>query len=186
MSEVHPLLTITPDARLGPRMQELNVRQRGFVIALLEIGGINFTRAAMAAGYGNGNEESAAVQGNRLAHDDKILAAIHEEAYRRLRSGAVMAVKTLLEIADDTGAKHGDRLKAVEMLLNRSGLHAVTEHNVKVERYDATDETMIKRIKLLAEKQGLDPVKLLGSTGVTVDAQFKVVTEVEDDLSDIF
>lgn len=184
MAEIHPLLTITPDARLGPAMRELNDRQRAFVIALIEMGGINYSRAALAAGYGNGNVESAASQGNRLAHDESILAAIHEEAHRRLRSGAVMAVQTLLEIASSQAAEHRDRLKAVEMLLNRTGLHAVTEHNVKVERYDVTDETMIKRIKLLAEKQGLDPVKLLGNQGIVLEGEF--TETAPDDLSDIF
>lgn len=203
MSEIHPLLTLTPDAKLGPCMRALNERQRAFVIALIEMGGINFSRAAFAAGYGNGNVESASVQGHRLAHDETILAAIHEEAHRRLRSGAVMAVQTLLEIANDQTAKHGDRLKAVEMLLNRSGLHAVTEHNIKVERHDVTDEGMIKRITLLAQKQGLDPAKLLGSAGVVLEGEFqevskdKTVEEIfelsrekriqpEDDLSDLF
>lgn len=199
MGDIHPLLTITPDAKLGPAMKNLNERQRAFVVAMIEMGGINYTRAALAAGYGNGNDESAAVQGNRLAHDENVLAAIHEEAQRRMRSGAVMAVQTLLEIANDHGAENKDRLKAVDMILNRSGLHAVTEHNVKVERHDITDEGMVKRIKLLAEKQGLDPSRLLGSIGVTVDAEFSEVEPMqelqseaqkmgmyEDNLADIF
>lgn len=185
MSDIHPALCITPDAKLGPAMRNLNQRQQAFVVAMIEMGGINYTRAALAAGYGNGNLESAAVQGNRLAHDEMVLAAIHEEAHRRLRSGAIMAVQTLLEIAGNPQAENKDRLKAVEMMLNRSGLHAVTEHNVKVEHRDITDEGMIKRIKLLAEKQGLDPVQLLGSHGVTLDAEFKIVTEQEDSIADI-
>lgn len=186
MSDIHPLLSITPDAKCGPAMRNLNERQRAFVVAMIEMGGINYTRAALAAGYGNGNVKSAEVQGNRLAHDEHILAAIHEEAQRRMRSGAIMAVQTLLEISSNPGAENRDRLKAVEMILNRSGLHAVTEHNVKVEHRDITDEGMIKRIKLLAEKQGLDPMKLLGSAGLTIDAEFKDVTnEAENELADI-
>lgn len=186
MSDIHPALLITPDAKLGPAMKNLNDRQRAFVIAMIEMGGINYTRAAEAAGYGNGNVESACTQGNRLAHDETVIAAIHEEAQRRLRSGAIMAVQTLLEIANDRTAEHRDRLKATEMILNRSGLHAVTEHNVKVEHRDATDEGMIERIKLLAQKQGLDPIKLLGSAGIVVEAEFKeVLPEIDNELSDI-
>lgn len=178
---MHPLLTITPDAKLGPAMSNLNKNQRGFVIAMVEMGGINFTRAALAAGYGNGNAESASVQGNRLAHDENIIAAIHEEAYRRLRSGNIMAVQTLLEIADDRGAEPKDRLKACEMILNRAGLPATTEHTVKVEHHDMTDEAKVKRIMVLSAKLGIDPAKLLGNA---VDAEFKEVP-AEDDLSDI-
>lgn len=185
MPELVPISSITPDAKLGPAMRNLNDRQRGFVSAMFDYPGISNTKAALAAGYGNGNPECAAVQGNRLAHDEDVLAAIHEEAQRRLRSGAIMAVQTVLEIASDPTAENKDRLKAVEMLLNRSGLHAVSEHNVKVEHRDITDEGMIKRIKQLAEKQGLDPVKLLGTAGVVVDAEFKEVIPEIDNLADI-
>lgn len=174
MSEIHPALTITPDAKCGPAMKRLNDRQRAFVCAVIEMGGINHTRAALAAGYGNGKIENAAVQGNRLIHDEDVLNAVQEEAQRRLRSGAIMSVQTLLEIASDVGAENKDRLKAVEMILNRSGLHATTEHHVKVEHRDTTDEAMVAKIKLLAKNQGLDPVKLLGSAGV-IDAEFKEV-----------
>lgn len=195
MTEIHPALEIPADAKLGPAMKALNTRQQAFVCAMIEMGGINHTRAALAAGYGNNNMDSASVQGHRLAHDDLILAAIHEESYRRLRSGAIMAVQTVLEVCNDRTAENKDRLKAAEMLMNRSGLHAVTEHNVKVERHDMTDEGMIKKIKLLAEKQGLDPVRLLGGAGITIEAEFKEVktetssgeeNKAEDDLADIF
>lgn len=192
MSEIHPLLSIPSDAKLGPAMSNLNERQRAFVVAMVEMGGINFTRAALAAGYGNGKTDAAAVQGNRLAHDENIIAAIHEEAYRRLRSGNIMAVQTLLEIADDHAAENKDRLKACEMILNRSGIPATTEHLVKVERADMSEEVMIKRIRQLAQKQGIDPVKLLGSAAAPVDAEFSVIKpesehgEPEDNLEDIF
>lgn len=182
MSDKSTSLCLTPDAHFGPAMRNLNDRQRAFVVAMVETPDINFTRAALQAGYGNGNKESAAVQGHRLAHDQTILAAIREEADRRLRSGVIMAVQTVLEIASNPTAKEGDRLKACEMLFNRAGMHAVTEHNVKVEHKDVTDEGMIKRIKLLAERQGLDPSKLLGSAGVTIEAEFKeIVPEVIED-----
>lgn len=97
-----------------------------------------------------------------------------------MRSGAILAVSVLLKIANDPTTKDGDKLKAVDMILNRSGLHATTEHTVKVEHLDMTEASMVKRIKLLAEKQGLDPLKLLGSVGV-IEGEFTVV----DDLSDI-
>lgn len=181
--KIHPLIEIPPDAKLGPAMKALNIRQRAYVIAMIETGGLNYKRAAMMAGYGNNNERSAEVAGYRLAHDEDVLAAIHEEADRRLRSGSIMAVQTLLEIAQNPQAENKDRLKAVEMMLNRAGMHAKTEHHVKVEHKDTTDEAMIAKIKLLAVKQGLDPKQLLGSAGV-VDAEFTVIDN-SGDLSDI-
>lgn len=171
-------------------MLDLNERQRAFVIAMVEMGGINYTRAAIAAGYGGGNYDAASVQGNRLAHDERILTAIHEESFRRLRSGTIMAVQTLLEIASDTASENKDRLKACEMILNRGGLPASTEHTIKVEHHDMTDQVKIERIRQLAIKQGIDPVKLLGSAGHTIDAEFTSIDpkcdKVEDDLGDIF
>lgn len=170
-------IIVPEDTTLGPAMRNLNLRQRAFVIAMIEQGGINHTEAAIRAGYTT-HPGTARVTAHRLAHDDNVLAAIQEEAGRRMRSGAIVAVKVLLEIVDDQGAKHTDRLRAVEMLLNRSGLHAVTEQNIKVEHRDMSEAAMIKKIKLLAEKQGLDPVKLLGASAV--DAEYTEVTQITE------
>lgn len=182
MGEIHPALELPAEYKLGPAMKALNEKQRAFVVALIECGGMNYTRAALAAGYGNGKSECAAVTANRLAHDDTILEAIHEEAHRRLRSGSIMSVQTLLDIANDATAENKDRLKAVEMILNRAGMPAMTEHHVHVKHTDNTEVAMIARIKLLAEKQGLDPAKLLGSAGVTIDAEFKEVKDTMQEL----
>jgi phage terminase small subunit len=175
-------ILVPEDTKLGPAMRNLNVKQRAFVIAMMESGGLNHTEAAIRAGYTT-HPGTARVTAHRLAHDDNILAAIQEEANRRMRSGAILAVKVLLEIVDDQGAKHTDRLKAVEMLLNRSGLHAVTEQTIKVEHRDMTEDAMIRKITVLAEKQGLDPKKLLGSA-VVLDGQFTEVTD-NTDIGDI-
>src|ERR1700676_29923 len=71
------------DAILGPAMQALNPRQRGFVMAKFDLGDHpSDVECARAAGY-DGTKQSVIVQAHRLAHSDKILAAIHEEATRR-------------------------------------------------------------------------------------------------------
>lgn len=175
MGEITIPIDVPDEGKLGPFMKNLNERRRAFVTGMIAFGGIDGTRAAMAAGFSPDNPAAAAVTAHRLLHDEDVLNAIHEEAARRLRSGAIMAVQTLLEIANNTSNEARDRLKAVEMLLNRSGLHAVTEHNVKVEHRDTTDEAMIAKIRMLAKKQGLDPATLLGSAGITIDAEFKEV-----------
>jgi len=190
---IHGALLIPKEYKLGPAMSKLTERQRAFVVALLDFGGINPNKAARMAGYSVADGGAGlAVTAHRLAHDEKIQDAIQEEAGRRLRTGSIMAVKTLLEIADNPAAEHRDRLKAVEMILNRTGLHAISEKNVTVTHVDQTSDEMIKRIALLARNQGLDPVKLLGNAGVVVDADFKEVVETPEpverdpnDLSDL-
>jgi phage terminase small subunit len=180
---IDPSVLVPQDYELGPAMRKLNERQRAFVFAMLQFGTKNNTRAAIAAGYKENPNDSNAicVTAYWLAHHPGVQEAIMEEAEKRLKAGAIMAVNHLLEIADDTSADKKDRLKAVEMILNRSGLHAKTEHKVAVTHTDATSDEMIKRIELLAGNLGLDAKKLLGNC---VDAEY-VEVPPEDDLSDL-
>ena len=181
ISRVHPATVIPADYQCGPAMKKLNDRQRAFVTAMLDFGGRDNTKAAKAAGYGNPDNpdrNALHVIAHRLAHDPNIQEAIKEEGIKRLNASTIMAVNTLLDIADDPATEKKDRLKAIEMIMNRTGLHATTEHKVNVTHTDPTSDEMVKRITLLAQKQGLDPAKLLG--GPTVDAEF---TEVVDEMS---
>lgn len=172
---------LPPIQELGEKMRALPTDgQRKFVIALLELGGIDNTRAALLAGY-TGTPNALRVTAYRLAHDPDILSAIDEEARRRLHSGTIMAVSVLMQVAaGQISAKVGERLKAVDMLLNRVGISEKTEHTVKVEHVGATDEAMLKRIIHLAGKNGMDPTKLLGfDPGLPiVDAEVVQVNDV--------
>ena len=154
----------------GPCMRALTERQRLFVLYLLETGSNNHTRAAAFAGYASENENALRVTAHRLAHDDKVQAAMHEEAQRRMRASAIMATSRLLEIANNP--KHKDQLKAIGMVLNRTGLHEHTEHKVTVE-HQMNDAEMVVRIRELCREMDLDPVKLLGAK--VMDAEFEVV-----------
>lgn len=168
-------------------MAALTPGRRAFVLAVLDQGDINYTKAYMqafpAAGY-----QTANVDGPRLAHDERVLEAFHEEAQRRIRSGVALASSVLVEIAGDV--THKDRLKAVSMILNRAGLHELSEHKVTVER--PTDEVEIKqRIVALAKELGLDPKVFLGhNTAVpmlppVIDAEFAVIESSREGLEDI-
>lgn len=161
------------ESKLGPAMRALNERQRQFVLALLEQGTTNYTRAAAAAGYGN-NPESLKVQAHRLAHDPRILAALQEEAKARITAGVVMAASSLVQIAEDSNTPTRDRLRALEMIMNRGGLHAMTESKQTIV-HEADEAGAIARIKTLAATLGLDAKALLGSAGV-VDVEFVEIT----------
>jgi phage terminase small subunit len=152
-------------------MLELTEKQQKFVVALLETGGDNESRAAMMAGYGTGYE----TRSYELARNPKVLAAIREEADKRLRSGALLASSKLIEIAKkDT---HKDQLKAIIELLNRGGLIVQTQHKVIVED-NRNDNEIIARVAAFARELDIDPVKLLSKVGVDyVDGQFTEVTQ---------
>lgn len=166
----------------GPAMRACTVLQRRFVIALLSQGTANFTQASVEAGY-QGDARTHSVNGHHLAHNPKIQEAMHEEAKRRLHAGVIPAISTLVEVATDKF--HKDRVKAAGMILNRVGLHEMTEHKVTVE--NVSDSAMVERITALSAKLGLDPKKLLGNVAMkaekkAVDAEFEEVgtTGLED------
>lgn len=161
---------------------------RRFVIAMLEAPTIDYGACAARAGYSpGGTRESWNATGGRLAHDERVLEAIQEEARNRMASGAIYAVTRLLEIITAGSAAPGVQLRAIEMLLNRVGLHALVEmkttHNLTL----TDDNQLIQKITGLAAQLGINPKVLLGRAGV-VDAEFSEVKQIEsqpDDLSDI-
>lgn len=165
------LVTVPRAEELGQFMRALNERQQKFVVALAEYGDDNHKRAALIAGYTD--NQSLATQAWRLASDPKIQAAIQEVCLGRLHGGKLLAVSTLVTLTKSNDEKIA--LKAAIAIMDRTGLHAVSEHNVKTQDVSKTDDAMIDRIVALANKLGLDPKKLLGSAGVqgdVIDGEF--------------
>lgn len=169
---------------LGPAMQALPTdRMRAFVVRLIEGGGRanKYITAYIEAGYqvSNPNSHGADVNAWKLAHDQRIQAAIREESLNRMGAAALAASSFLVELlnTDDPTVKVGMKLKAAGMILNRVGLHETTEHVVKTERKQS-DSEKVEAIIRLAEKLGLDPKMLLGRAGVEVPGE--TVIEAED------
>lgn len=172
-----PSLADEDEGRLGPKMKVLTKRQRAFVVALLEQGDTNFMAAAGAAGYSAKSANSLRVAGHNLAHDTRIREAMHEVASQRLQSGLVMAASKLIEIAADAKAKDSDRLKAIGMIMNRAGMHEMSEHKVTVEHL-GSDAEELKKITEELRSRGQDPAAFLKSFGLTItDAEYTVVEE---------
>lgn len=177
-------IRLPPDTKLGPAMLALNEKQRAFVHALLATGGRSYTEAAIAAGYAaDGNKNVAAVTGSRLAHDPRVLEAIHEEAVARLHAGAALATSELVKIAGDS--THPKQVNAITALLDRVGIPARTEHKVTVESEDA--KSVMAEIRQLAGQLGVDPAKLIGHNAA-LDAEFTEVPTVGsiEGLEDLF
>lgn len=166
---------------LGPHMRALNQRQRQFVYAILETGRNDHTAAARMAGYGLDSDNALRVQAHRLAHNPRIQAAMHEEAEKRLGGAKIMAVSELVRLAEST-TNEGIKLRAIAMLLNRTGLHEKTEHKVTVDHADSGAD-MMARIKFLADALGVDATKLAGTATPkqqleAIDVESEAVEEV--------
>lgn len=177
-----------PGDDLGPAMSALTPRQRIFVRCMLDTPTLDATAAARRAGYQIGSSDAVRVQAFRLMHSERVIAAYHEEASKRLRSGAVLGASVLMKIAQDP--MHKDQLKAAMTLLNRIGLHEKTEHKHVVER--PTDDIEVKRqIVALAKELGVDPRVFLGKNAelpalaAPIDAEFEVIESSTEGLEDV-
>jgi phage terminase small subunit len=168
------LLATREQASFGPAMQALPTdAMRAFVLALVERRG-NATQAAADAGYTLGKDNTIVrVTAHRLMHDERVQQAIHEEAVKQLGKAKIIAVATLVDIAE-SAPENKDRLKAAGMILNRTGLHEKTEHEVKVTH--ETNDEMRAKIEKLASVLNLDPKDLMRQYGVVIEGEFTEVT----------
>lgn len=157
-----PLISLPQPGTLGPSMAALSPSHQAFVAALMEIGTNQYSRAAAMAGYSATNKNALAVTGHRLAHDVRIQAAIQEESRRRLTGALALASSVLVDVIENQKNRPSDRLRAVEMLFNRTGLHATTEQVIAVTHKTVDDDALEGRIIALAGQLGLDPARLLG------------------------
>ena len=161
-------------AGCGPAMRACTERERQFILALM-VNGYNATRAAAEAGF-NGDAGALAVTGNRLRHKPKIIAAMQEEALTRLNGDVLMATGTLARLANDPLTPAAVQAKCAIAILDRIPAFVV-EHKQKVEvtHTNRSRDQEIEDVVRLCKIARLDPQKVLGSYGVTVDAEFREV-----------
>jgi len=171
------VLFVNPDTGdFGPFMKALLPRQRAFVDAMITGGDTNYTRAALTAGYSDSETSSIRVTAHRLAHDAKVLAAIHEESVRRVKANLPLAIRVIMEIAEDPLAAGNVKLKAAEMLLNRGGMHVVTKiESTKTVVHQLSSDQRTRRI---AELMAKAPKALPAPANSAIsDAEFEEVVE---------
>ena len=166
----------------GPAMLALSPMMRRYVVMWCEHPNFGPKALAKAAGY-QGDDNCLAVTGHRVSHDKKVLAAMDEEASKRLRYGGVIGVAAVVKIA--LNEAHKDHLKAALALMDRTGRHAMSEHKVVVDdKRPETKAELIAAIKRVAGEAGLDDgavQKLIGvDAGNVVDAEFEEIPNVED------
>jgi hypothetical protein len=160
--ELAPLEPI--DVEDGPAMKALPTdRHRAFVRALYQVkpGHGSGVKAAKLSGWGQplSSAASMATIASRLMHDERILAAIHEEDQKRIRASAPRAISALSALVENP--KHKDHARGIAMVLDR--VHpAETQHVVKVEHQasssmKATAE-VFARIMDLAARANVPPM----------------------------
>lgn len=158
----------------GPAMSALTDQQRIFVHEMLQ-SGVNpnaANAAAVAAGY-------AANGGWRMMRNERVLAALHEEAKKRLVGAALTGVNVMIEIALEPG--HKDRFQAAKTLAAINGFNA--EQKVTVTHIKQDMESIVQEIIDRATALGQDPRPLLLAAGVVmdaIDAQFEDVTDEDE------
>jgi hypothetical protein len=151
-------------------MRALTARRRAFVeFLILEPPTMGAqTRAARRAGYGTGRTTPAIMAkiSSRLVRDEKILAAINEEARKLLRAGGVEATKALLALVHDN--THKDHARGIAMVLART--------DPEIERHDfnvthkilSPDEEALEELRALRQLgTGRDKLlELFGGNGL--------------------
>jgi len=167
------------DAKDGAAMRALPTdRHRAFVRALYTVRpghGAN-VKAAKLAGFGSptSTPQSMATIASRLAHDERVLAAIREEDEKHIRSSAPRALRALSSLIENPKAK--DHARGIAMVLDR--VHPA-ETVVKV-NHDATPAfrataDVLARIAELAARAGVDLSKLPPMIDVTPSSKSEPV-----------
>jgi phage terminase small subunit len=150
-----------PNPKLGPKMNALVPMRRKFVQALMNQGTRNATQAAAAAGYSQESQGSLRVQAHDLMHDEAVQEAIQEEARRRITTMLPLALETVASIMENPQEGGATRLKAATTVMDRSGVHAVSERINREEPLER-DPDQVKRIMALAQILGVPIEQLLG------------------------
>jgi hypothetical protein len=175
---------ITEIVEYGEAMSALTQLQRNFVNQWLDHANWSGTALAEAAGYATGppGSNTLTTTAYRLTHDPKVLAAMDEEASKRMRSGGAIGVAAVVKIA--LNESHKDHMKAALALMNRTGRHETTEHHVIVDdKRPQTKAELIAAVRRVASEAGLTPAeaeKLIGSSGEVVEVEFEEIIRVED------
>ncbi len=149
----------------GPAMSALSEKRRAYVIALYDEdaprkGQGLFIYAAQVAGYGTptSSKKSLGVIGSRIAHDDRVQAAIVEYSHRCLRAIPPEAIRALKDLIRDPN--HKDHARAIAMVLDRAD-PVQTLHTVEVKDNSHDTEQISKRvlakIEEIARRYNLGP-----------------------------
>ncbi len=149
----------------GKAMRMLTDGHRQFVIGMLQQGVNPKACAVVAAGLGHHPK-----YGYELMRHEGILAAMREEATKRLAGSALVGVNVLLAIAQNP--QHKDQFRAAKELAGINGFTA--EQRIVVEHISEDSKAQIRQIREMAAQLGMDAGQLIKAAGI-VDAEFTEV-----------
>jgi hypothetical protein len=152
--------------QLGPAMRALpNDQWRAFCYALVtgKPGHGRYARAARVAGFCEGSTPATQAKAAwRLAHDDRMIAAIAEEARKHLRGAHPEAVNALHNMIRDPA--HRDHGRAVLALLDRVD-PIVSKQNIEVtHRVLDPDQEALEELRALRQL-GVSREKMIETFG---------------------
>jgi hypothetical protein len=130
-----------PTPELGPAMRVLPQKWQHAVLALFLTNG-DRSKALRAAGY-QGKPESLRVMSCRIYGDDRVRAAIREEANKVIDICEPEMIGTALTICRDVGERASDRLAAVRMIWDRAN-PVINKHKLEIEHHLTSDERDIQ------------------------------------------
>lgn len=139
------IITLPPEASLGPAMRALNEQQRLFVIALYALGNQRSStpKAYKAAGYGTENEYATAQAAYRLKRDPRVQTAMKEFWDQNVKADLIPGIHRAIK----DGLTDLDievRLKTVKVAAPMLGLNA--PQKVEVTHKGESRADMIKEI----------------------------------------
>jgi hypothetical protein len=150
--------------QLGPAMRALpNARWREFCYVLVSLpdGHGALARAARAAGFGRrSTPTNLAKIAWKLSHDDRMIAAIHEESKKVVRVGHPAAARALINMVNDP--EHKDHARAVAMLLARTDPE-IAQHDLQV-----THRVMD------TDREGLEELRTMRQLGVSREKMLEI------------
>jgi len=139
-------ITGEPVPEYGPAMRAIHPRWQRAVTALFATAG-DRTKALAMAGY-EAKRDSLHVMASRIFADDRVRAAVREEANKFLEIAEPEMISTTLHILRDPKERASDRLRAIEMIWNRSN-PVVTKHKLEVEHHLNSDERDVQHYRAL-------------------------------------
>jgi len=135
-----------PEPEFGPAMRALNPRWQKAVVALFLTDG-NRAAALRMAGY-KGKPSSIYVLASRIFADDRVRAAIREEAGKQIDIAEPEVLGTVMSIMRDANKRDVDRLHAARMIWDRAN-PVLSKHKIEVTHTLTNDERDMQHYRAL-------------------------------------
>lgn len=143
-------------------MRALHPRWQRAVVALFLTNG-DRTKALKLAGYSQ-THNAMKVSASRIFADDRVRAAIREQASRNIDIAEPEMLATTMSILRNVSERAADRLAAIRMVWDRAN-PVISKHKLEVEHHLTNDERDMQHYRAL-KRLGAPPDAFLARFGV--------------------